>query len=130
MSISNHSPSPRRPWLLPLVGALMLAAPLPSWSQAAAREPAKEAMPKVKPLVGKEPAFCETCGVVIAINRVPSDELATQPTGERIKGPDRYEVVVRLDAGTQQVVKLDLAPQLKVGQKVRIVDGVVLPELA
>ncbi len=111
-----------------MLTALVLAAPASSWSQTA---PTKE--PDIKPLVGKPPPFCETCGTIIAINRVPAEKLAKAPlaTGNDAAKPnDKFEVVVRLDAGTQQVVTFDLAPQLKIGQKVKIVNGVVVPDLA
>ncbi len=107
-----------------MLTAVVLAAPASAWSQTAPKEPT------VKPLIGKEPPFCETCGIIIAINRVTPDKVTAKPSGENAKGRDIFEVVVRLDAGTQHVVKFDLAPQLKIGQKVRIVNGVVLQELA
>lgn len=92
-------------------------------------------------------APCDACGTVIAINRVvvegSSPPLAALPqrvleratvegtTVSPAKEGDprhRYEVVVRLSAGTQQVVMLDDAPKFVVGQRVRIANGVVLPE--
>lgn len=118
--------TPRQTIPLLMLTAVLLAAPVSAWSQAAPKAPA------VKPLVGKEPPFCETCGIIIAINRVPAEQVAKiKPSGgHNARLPDKFEVVIRLDAGTQQVVTLDLAPQLKIGQKVKIVNGVVVPELA
>ena len=106
--------------------AVMLALPVASWSQAAPKEPT------VKPLIGNEPAFCDVCGTVIAIKRVPFNEaLKKNPQASTTaKGNDKFEVVIRLDAGTQQVVTLDIAPTVKIGQKVKIVNGVVLPDVA
>lgn len=90
---------------------------------------------------------CNTCGTVIAINRVivegESPPLAALPQrvleratteGSTVSpappgGPrQRYEIVVRLNAGTQQVVMLDDLPKLVVGQRVRIADQAVLPD--
>ena len=111
--------------------------------------------------------YCETCGTVVAINRVEVDGdgkylgavtggllgavLGSQVgkgdgrTAAGIAGAvggavlgrqiernvnkqDRFEVVVRLNAGTQQVVTYENPPQLTIGQRVRITDGSVIPD--
>ncbi len=113
-----------------LLSAGLLALPIVSVSQTPASAPASEA--KVQPLSGKLPAFCETCGTVIAINRITAKEAALHAPAasgpaDPIRG--RFEVVVRLSAGTQHVVSYDVAPQLMIGQKVRITNGVIVPEL-
>lgn len=93
------------------------------------------------------PAPCETCGTVVAISRVlvegvtPPLAAVPQRVLERATadgttvsaapegGPrQRYEILIRLSAGTQQVVMLDDRPKVVVGQRVRISDGAVLPD--
>lgn len=111
----------------------LLAVPIVSWSQTPAAAPASQA--KLQPLTGKLPPFCETCGTVIAINRITAKEAALRAPAASTPGAGnpaasgRFEVVVRLSAGTQQVITYDAAPQLVIGQKVRITDGVIIPEL-
>lgn len=131
--------------------ALLPAALLPaaSWSQD--RAPASAAATATATAASgtaSSASPCETCGTVIAINRVivegSSPPLAALPqrvleraTAEGTSvsrtpaagGPrQRYEIVVRLSAGTQQVVMLDDPGKLVVGQRVRIDNGAVLPE--
>jgi hypothetical protein len=136
-----------------VAGLLLSIALLPgaSWSQERiSPAPAATASPTATPALGsaRSAAPCETCGTVIAINRVvvegTSPPLAALPQrvlerataeGTTVSrtpaagGPkQRYEVVVRLSAGTQQVVMLDDPGKLVVGQRVRIDNGAVLPE--
>lgn len=129
--------------LLMLLGSLVLATAVTS-AQAQSATVTPASAPRS---AAASNAPCETCGTVIAINRVvvegASPPLAGVPqrvlesatvdgttlAPSRERNPkQRYEVVVRLSAGTQQVVMLDDAPKIVVGQRVRIIDGAVLPD--
>jgi ABC-type sugar transport system substrate-binding protein len=111
-----------------LVAAGLLAAPI----AASANEPAAVAAPekKLQSLDGRLPANCPSCGTVVAINRVEADDVPPalqSPAAKALKKPV-FEIVVRLSAGTQQIVTVDRMPQLTIGQRVRITDGAVVPE--
>ncbi|WP_418317097.1 hypothetical protein [Piscinibacter sakaiensis] len=116
-----------------LAAASILFVPTAGWAQASAPIAAPEA--KLRPLPGQLPPHCETCGTVVAINSVETDELPPTITETSAKPQKKlprtvYEVVVRLNAGTQQIVTVDRYPdKLTIGQRVRITDGVVVPDL-
>ena len=133
-------------WRIRILAALL---PITFAAGAATAQERAQVAPVAQPASGirSSSAVCESCGTIVAINRVvvegDSPPLAALPqrvleratvdgtTVSRVpaKGTrQRYEIVVRMSAGTQQVVMSDDLGKLVVGQRVRIDNGSVLPD--
>jgi hypothetical protein len=122
--------------------ALLLCAALPAFAQA----------PMPAPAPAKKPA-CAECGVVTSVRAVtkqapergadtkPSGLVATVPFGggkpqvgsstklgrEASTDTMRWEVIIRLEDGRFRVMNVDEDPEVRLGDKVRIEEGRIVP---
>lgn len=114
-----------------LTGNLNLLAAAPP-AKAAASSPA--GTDRTRPPVVSNPASCPNCGVVQSIERASSEEMSGptggSPTpraaGTGGNGATIFVVRLRMDDGSQRVIQELFAPAFSVGQRIRVVNGLLL----
>lgn len=76
--------------------------------------------------------LCATCGSVESVRTF--EVTGARPAGEGASDPEQasgrrivYRVTIRMDDGSYRTISLPVAPGYGVGEKVRIIDGSVVP---
>jgi hypothetical protein len=71
-------------------------------------------------------ATCKDCGSVAEVRAIGKDTANDASTAAAVKAGATYQVVVKLDNGKSRSFTFLKAPDYKVGDKVKIVDGMKL----
>jgi hypothetical protein len=71
-------------------------------------------------------AACKDCGSVAEVRSIGKDTANDASTAAAVKAGATYQVVVKLDNGKSRSFTFLKAPDYKVGDKVKIVDGMKL----